>query len=319
MRADSFSRRLMRETRLCVDDLILPIFIRDSDEMPSEIPSMPGVLRLDGKALAAKCKRCQTLGIPAIALFPAVSALSKSDDAHEAWNADGLVQRAVKIAKDAAPELGVITDIALDPYTTHGQDGLCDANGYVENDRTVDALVHQALSHAQAGADVVAPSDMMDGRVRAIRDAFEQNGFVNARILAYCAKYASTFYAPFRDAVGSADGLRGDKKTYQMDIANGDEAMRETALDIAEGADMVMVKPAMPNLDIVRRVKQTFAMPTFAYQVSGEYAMLKAAAANGWLDEKQAVLEIMHCFKRAGCDGVLSYYAEEVAEWLGNG
>ena len=320
MRADEFSRRLMRQAVLTVDDLIQPMFVIEGETETEAIPSMPGVVRMGVKVLAEKCKRCHALGIPAVVLFPATAPGAKSEDAREAWNPNGLVQRAIKAVKDAAPDLGVITDVALDPYTSHGQDGLCDARGYVVNDRTVAALVQQALSHIAAGADVVAPSDMMDGRVRAIRDAFEEAGHVNARILAYSAKYASTFYAPFRDAVGSASNLAGgDKYSYQMDPANGDEALRETALDIAEGADMVMVKPGMPNLDIIWRVKQTFGMPTFAYQVSGEYAMLKAAAENRWLDERAAVLETMNCFKRAGCDGVLSYYAEQVAEWLGDG
>ena len=318
MRADEFSRRLMRQAVLTVDDLIQPMFVIEGETETEAIPSMPGVVRMGVKVLAEKCKHCHALGIPAVVLFPATAPGAKSEDAREAWNPNGLVQRAIKAVKDAAPDLGVITDVALDPYTSHGQDGLCDARGYVVNDRTVAALVQQALSHIAAGADVVAPSDMMDGRVRAIRDAFEEAGHVNARILAYSAKYASTFYAPFRDAVGSASNLAGgDKFSYQMDPANGDEALRETALDIAEGADMVMVKPGMPNLDIIWRVKQAFGMPTFAYQVSGEYAMLKAAAENRWLDERAAVLETMTCFKRAGCDGVLSYYAEQVAEWLG--
>ena len=318
MRADEFSRRLMRQAVLTVDDLIQPMFVIEGETGTEAIPSMPGVVRMGVKVLAEKCKRCHALGIPAVVLFPATAPGAKSEDAREAWNPNGLVQHAIKAVKDAAPDLGVITDVALDPYTSHGQDGLCDARGYVVNDRTVAALVQQALSHIAAGADVVAPSDMMDGRVRAIRDAFEEAGHVNARILAYSAKYASTFYAPFRDAVGSASNLAGgDKLSYQMDPANGDEALRETALDIAEGADMVMVKPGMPNLDIIWRVKQAFGMPTFAYQVSGEYAMLKAAAENHWLDERAAVLETMTCFKRAGCDGVLSYYAEQVAEWVG--
>ena len=318
MRADEFSRRLMRQAVLTVDDLIQPMFVIEGETGTEAIPSMPGVVRMGVKVLAEKCKRCHALGIPAVVLFPATAPGAKSEDAREAWNPNGLVQHAIKAVKDAAPDLGVITDVALDPYTSHGQDGLCDARGYVVNDRTVAALVQQALSHIAAGADVVAPSDMMDGRVRAIRDAFEEAGHVNARILAYSAKYASTFYAPFRDAVGSASNLAGgDKFSYQMDPANGDEALRETALDIAEGADMVMVKPGMPNLDIIWRVKQAFGMPTFAYQVSGEYAMLKAAAENRWLDERAAVLETMNCFKRAGCDGVLSYYAEQVAEWVG--
>ena len=318
MRADEFSRRMMRQAVLTVDDLIQPMFVIEGETETEAIPSMPGVVRMGVKVLAEKCKHCHALGIPAVVLFPATAPGAKSEDAREAWNPNGLVQRAIKAVKDAAPDLGVITDVALDPYTSHGQDGLCDARGYVVNDRTVAALMQQALSHIEAGADVVAPSDMMDGRVRAIRDAFEEAGHVNARILAYSAKYASTFYAPFRDAVGSASNLAGgDKFSYQMDPANGDEALRETALDIAEGADMVMVKPGMPNLDIIWRVKQAFGMPTFAYQVSGEYAMLKAAAENHWLDERAAVLETMNCFKRAGCDGVLSYYAEQVAEWLG--
>ena len=316
MRADDFSRRMLRETTVTVDDLIQPLFVIEGDAR-EKIPSMPGVERLGLKPLARQCKRLHALGIPAVTLFPVPPQTARSEHAQEAWNPNGLAQLAIAAAKDAAPDLGVITDVALDPYTLHGQDGLCDERGYVVNDRTLDALVQQALSHAQAGADVIAPSDMMDGRVRAIRDAFEQGGHVNARILAYAAKYASVLYAPFRDAVDSADNLSGaDKYSYQMDPANADEALRETALDIAEGADMVMVKPGLPNLDIVHRVKQTFGMPTFAYQVSGEYAMLKAAAANNWLDERAAVMEIITSFKRAGCDGVLSYYAEEIAGWL---
>ncbi len=317
MRADDFSRRMMRQTGLTVDDLIQPVFIAEG-EASERIASMPGVTRMGVRALAKKCERYHALGIPAVVLFPSTPPAAKTADAREAWNPDGLVQRAIAAIKRAAPALGVITDVALDPYTSHGQDGLCDADGYVVNDPTVAALVKQAMSHLEAGADVVAPSDMMDGRVRAIRDACEANGHVNARILAYSAKYASTFYAPFRDAVGSAASLKGgDKYSYQMDPANGDEALRETALDIAEGADMVMVKPGLPNLDIIWRVKRAFGMPTFAYQVSGEYAMLKAAAQNGWLTERAAVLETLTSFKRAGCDGVLTYYAEQVAEWLG--
>ena len=316
MRKDEFSRRLMRETELGVADLIQPLFIVDGAQNHA-IPSMPGISRLGSRGLIPQCKKIYQLGIPAVVLFPAVDSAHKSDTAAEAWNADGLVQRTVKAIKDVLPELGVITDIALDPYTSHGQDGLCDQHGYVENDRTLEALVKQAVSHAHAGADVVAPSDMMDGRVGAIRDALEQHGHANTRILAYCAKYASNLYAPFRDAVGSGENLgSGDKSSYQMDTANGDEALRETALDIAEGADMLLIKPGLPNLDIVWRVKQTFAMPTFAYQVSGEYAMLRAAAQNGYIDEPATVLEIMRCFKRAGADGVLTYYAEQVAGWL---
>ncbi|MDD9823244.1 MAG: porphobilinogen synthase [Gammaproteobacteria bacterium] len=318
MRADDFSRRMMRETRVTVDDLIQPLFVIEGETAREKIPSMPGIERLGLKPLVQKCKRIHALGIPAVALFPAPPQTARSEHAKEAWNPNGLAQRAIAAAKEAAPDLGVITDVALDPYTLHGHDGLCDERGYVVNDRTLEALVKQALSHVQAGADVVAPSDMMDGRVRAIRDAFEAGGHVNARILAYSAKYASALYAPFRDAVGSASNLAGgDKYSYQMDPANTDEALRETALDLAEGADMVMVKPGLPNLDIVQRVKQAFGMPTFAYQVSGEYAMLKAASANGWLDECPVVMEVMNGFKRAGCDGVLSYYAEEVAGWLG--
>ncbi|MGR3985241.1 MAG: porphobilinogen synthase [Gammaproteobacteria bacterium] len=317
MRKDDFSRRMMRESAVTVNDLIQPLFIHDGAR-EVEIPSMPGIARLGIKPLAEKCAKCHALGIPAVALFPATPPQAKTDDAREAWNPRGLVQRAVAAIKRAAPELGVITDVALDPYTSHGQDGLLDAHGYVANDPSVAALVKQAMSHIEAGADVVAPSDMMDGRVRAIRDAFEQGGHPNARILAYSAKYASTFYAPFRDAVGSAANLAGgDKRSYQMDPANSDEALREVALDIAEGADMVMIKPALPNLDVIYRVKQTFGMPTFAYQVSGEYAMIKAAAANGWLDERAAVMEVLGGLKRGGCDGMLTYYAEVVAEWMG--
>ena len=315
MRADEFSRRILRETTLSVADLIQPLFIIDRDNDSEKIPSMPGVERLGIAPLIKTCAQCYELGIPAVALFP--SAQKKSADAQEAWNPDGLVQRAVAAIKTEVPQLGVITDIALDPYTENGQDGLCDAGGYVENDRTVAALVQQALSHAEAGADIVAPSDMMDGRVRAIRDALEDAGKTNTRILAYSAKYASSLYAPFRDAVAAAAAIKSANKfTYQMDPCNADEALRETAMDIHEGADMVMIKPALPNLDIVHRIKKTYRMPTLAYQVSGEYAMLKAAADNGWLNERDAVMEIMQCIKRAGCDGVLSYYAQEVAGWL---
>ena len=317
MRRDDFRRRMMRETVLTVSDLIQPVFIIEGETITEDVPSMPGVQRVGTSVLAERCERYSRLGIPAVVLFPLTPASSKTEQADEAWNPDGLVQRAIRSIKEAVPEMGVITDVALDPYTSHGQDGLIDDDGYVVNDRTVDALVRQALSHVQAGADIVAPSDMMDGRIRAIRDAFEHNGHVNAGILAYSAKYASSYYNPFRDAVGSASSLGGGNKySYQMDPANGDEALRETAMDIAEGADMVMVKPGMLNLDVVWRVKQAFGMPTFAYHVSGEYSMLKAAALNQWLDEKKVVLEAMKCFKRAGCDGILTYYAEQVAIWL---
>ncbi len=316
MRADDFSRRLMRETVLTADDLILPVFVH---ELPgcAPIASMPGVERLSIDELLRVAEQACALRIPALALFPVTPESAKSLDAREAWNADGLAQRAVRALKARFPELGVITDVALDPFTTHGQDGLIDDAGYVVNDPTVEALVKQALSHAQAGADVVAPSDMMDGRIGAVRLALEQHGFVNTRILAYAAKYASSFYGPFRDAVGSAGTLgKGNKYTYQMDPANGDEALREVALDIAQGADMVMVKPALPYLDIVRRVKRRFGMPTFAYQVSGEYAMLKAAALNGWLDERACVLEALTGIRRAGADAILTYFALDAARWL---
>lgn len=319
MRADEFSRRLMRESVLRVDDLIQPLFVHEGKEEEA-VEAMPGVVRhgVRGKGLRERVRRLAGLGIPAVVLFPVVAGGAKSAGAEEAWREDGLVQRAVREIKEAAPGLGVITDVALDPYTVDGQDGLTDGRGYVENDRTVAALVKQAISHARAGADVVAPSDMMDGRVGALRGALEGEGFVNTRILAYSAKTASVFYAPFREAVDSAGSLGGgDKFGYQLDVANGDEAVRETALDIEEGADMVMVKPGVLNLDLVWRVKEAFGMPTFAYQVSGEYAMLKAAAGAGWLDERAAVLEVLSCFKRAGCDGVLSYYAEEVGGWVG--
>lgn len=317
MRKDEFSRRMMRQTTLRVSDLIQPVFIQEGKAEDQAIPSMPGIVRMGIKSLTEHCKHYHALGIPAVVLFPSLPQQTKSADAQEAWNPQGLVPRAIQAIKCAVPELGVITDVALDPYTSHGQDGLCDEHGYVVNDRTVVALVKQALAHIAAGADVVAPSDMMDGRVRAIRHAFEENNHTNARILAYSAKYASALYAPFRDAVGSSTNLAGSsKKSYQMDPANSDEALREAALDIAEGADMVMVKPGITNLDIIWRIKQAFGMPTFAYQVSGEYAMLKAATANGWLDEREAVLETLTGFKRAGCDGILTYYAVQVAEWL---
>jgi porphobilinogen synthase len=316
MRRDDFSRRLMRQSRLAVDDLILPVFFKEGSGR-EPVASMPGVERLSLDELLRVAGEAHSLGIPALALFPVTPPEAKSDDAREAWNPDGLAQRAVRALKDRFPELGVITDVALDPFTSHGQDGLMDESGYIVNDATVDALVRQALSHAEAGADVVAPSDMMDGRIGVIRESFEEAGLVHTRILSYAAKYASSFYGPFRDAVGSAANLgKADKSTYQMDPANSDEALREVELDLAEGADMVMVKPGLPYLDIVRRVKDAFGVPTFAYQVSGEYAMLKAAAANGWLDERACVLESLTCFKRAGADAVLTYFALDVARWL---
>lgn len=317
MRRDDFSRRLMRENTLTANDLIYPVFVLEGESCTEDVASMPGVKRQTIDVLLRTAEECVKLGIPALAIFPVIPQSGKSLDAAEAFNPSGLVPRTVKALKKAFPELGVITDVALDPYTTHGQDGLIDETGYVLNDETVAVLVKQALCHAEAGADVVAPSDMMDGRIGAIRDALEDAGYIHTRILAYSAKYASSFYGPFRDAVGSAANLgKGNKYTYQMDPANSDEAIREVALDIEEGADMVMVKPGMPYLDIVRRVKEEFGMPTFAYHVSGEYAMLKAAAQNGWLDEKACVLEAMLSFKRAGADGVLTYYAMDVARWL---
>ena len=320
MRRNTFSRALMREHSLSAADLIQPVFVIEGDKRTEAIASMPGVERLSIDHLLALAERLLTLGVPAIALFPVVGADKKSDLAEEAFNPDGLAQRAVRALKEAFPELGVITDVALDPFTSHGQDGLIDQTGYVLNDETVDVLVKQALSHAEAGADVVAPSDMMDGRIGAIRHALEDNAYIHTAILAYSAKYASSFYGPFRDAVGSAANLAGGNKySYQMDPANSDEALREVALDIDEGADMVMVKPGMPYLDIVRRVKQQFGVPTYAYQVSGEYAMLTAAAQNGWLDEKAVVMESLLAFKRAGADGILTYFAERVAEWLRSG
>lgn len=317
MRRALFSRRLMRENQLSAEDFILPLFVTEGEAQRQSIESLPGVERLSIDLLLEKLEQVERLNIPAIALFPVISTDLKSTDAAAAWADDGLVQRAVQAIKQAFPELGVITDVALDPYTSHGQDGLLDEVGYVDNDRTVTALVRQALSHAKAGADVVAPSDMMDGRVGAIRRALEHDGHIATRILAYSAKYASAFYGPFRDAVGSAVNLSGgDKKSYQMDPANSDEALTEVAADLREGADMVMVKPAMPYLDIVRRVKDEFGVPTFAYQVSGEYAMLKAAAQNGWLDEREAVLESLMAIKRAGADAILTYFALDAARWL---
>ena len=317
MRANEFSRRLMRENMLTADDLIWPVFVLEGDDAVEPVASMPGVERMTIDRLLPAAERCMKLGVPAIALFPVVSADCKSEDAREAWNPEGLAQRAVMALKERFPDFGVITDVALDPFTTHGQDGLIDETGYVMNDATVDVLVKQALSHAEAGADVVAPSDMMDGRIGEIRQALETEGFPNKQILAYSAKYASGFYGPFRDAVGSAGNLAGGNKySYQMDPANTDEAIREVELDLQEGADMVMIKPAMPYLDIIRRVKQKFAAPTFAYQVSGEYAMLKAAAQNGWLDEESVVLESLTSIKRAGADGILTYFAPQAAQWI---
>jgi porphobilinogen synthase len=317
MRRDGFSRALMRETDLLPSDLILPVFVQESREARTPVPSMPGVERVSIDQLLRVAEQACELGVPALALFPVTPPEAKSLDAREAWNAQGLAQRAVRALKKAFPELGVVTDVALDPFTTHGQDGLIDDRGYVVNDATVEALVRQALSHAEAGADIVAPSDMMDGRIGAVRTALEAGGHVHARILAYSAKYASAFYGPFRDAVGSSGNLgKGNKYTYQMDPANADEALREVELDLEEGADIVMVKPALPYLDILRRVKDAFGVPTFAYQVSGEYAMLKAAAQNGWLDERACVLEALTGIRRAGADAVLTYFALDAARWL---
>jgi porphobilinogen synthase len=317
MRRDAFSRRLMRETHLTPDDLIYPVFVLEGSGQREAVASMPGVERLSIDLLVEDAIEVQRLGIPAMALFPVTPLEVKSLDAKEAFNPNGLAQRAVRALKDAVPDLGIITDVALDPFTTHGQDGLIDASGYVMNDETVEVLVRQALSHAAAGADIVAPSDMMDGRIGAIRTALEAEGHIHTRILAYSAKYASSYYGPFRDAVGSAGNLgKGNKYNYQMDPANSDEALHEVALDLAEGADMVMIKPGMPYLDIVRRVKDQFGVPTFVYHVSGEYAMLKAASQNGWLDERAVVLEAMVSMKRAGANAILTYYAKDVARWL---
>ncbi len=317
MRRDDFSRRLMREHRVSADDLIYPVFVHEGSNARHAVGSMPGVERLSLDLLLPIAEETLRLGIPVLALFPVIEPSLKTPDGREALNARGLIPRVARALKKEFPSLGIMTDVALDPYTSHGQDGVIDANGYVINDETVGILARQAIVQAEAGVDIVAPSDMMDGRVRAIRIALEQAGLIHARILAYSAKYASAFYGPFRDAVGSAANLgRSDKMTYQMDPANSDEALREVALDIAEGADIVMVKPGMPYLDILRRVKDAFRMPTYVYQVSGEYAMLKAAAQNGWLDEKKIVLESMVAFKRAGADGVLTYFAQDVARWL---
>jgi len=320
MRRDEFSRRLMRESRLSADDLIYPVFVLEGQGATQAVPSMPGVNRVSLDKLLHVADEALTLGVPALALFPVIEPAGKSLTAEEAWNPDGLVPRVVQALKARFPELGVITDVALDPYTSHGQDGLIDPDdprGYVLNDETLEALAKQALCHAQAGADVVAPSDMMDGRIARIRAELDGDGRIHTRILAYSAKYASSFYGPFRDAVGSAGNLgKGNKYTYQMDPANSDEALREVALDIAEGADMFMVKPGMPYLDIVRRVKAELRVPTYVYQVSGEYAMLKAAIANGWLAEEACVMEALLAFKRAGADGILTYFALDAARWL---
>ena len=317
MRSDDFSRRLMRESVLTTDDLIYPMFVVDGNNKRIPIKSMPGIERLSIDQLLKEAKKLVDLKIPAIALFPVVSQDKKSEDASEAWNPDGLIQKTVMDLKQHSPELGVITDVALDPYTLSGQDGLTNKNNEVMNDETVEVLVKQALSHAKAGADVIAPSDMMDGRIGHIRKALESTNYINTKILAYSAKYASSFYGPFRDAIGSKENLSsGNKYTYQMNPANTDEAITEVELDLNEGADMVMIKPGLPYLDIVYRVKETFGRPTFVYHVSGEYAMVKAAANNGWLDEKDTVMESVLAFKRAGADGILTYYAKQIAEWL---
>ena len=317
MRADDFSRRMMRETRLSVDNLIYPVFVLEGEGQREPISSMPGIERLSIDLLVEEASELVQLGIPAVALFPVTPAEKKSHGAEESWNPDGLAQRAIKALKKHHPELGVITDVALDPFTSHGLDGLINDEGYVLNDETVQVLVKQALSHAEAGADVVAPSDMMDGRIGAIRQALEESGHTNTRILAYSAKYASSYYGPFRDAVGSAGNLgKSNKFSFQMDFANSDEALHEVAADLAEGADMVMIKPGMPYLDIVRRVKDEFQAPTFVYQVSGEYAMHKAAAQNGWLDGDAVMMESLTCMRRAGADGILTYFAKEAARLL---
>jgi porphobilinogen synthase len=317
MRRDAFSRRLMRETHLSVDSLIYPVFVVEGSGQRQPIASMPGIERLSVDQLLHECESLMRLKVPAIALFPVIPEAKKTLDARESWNPLGIAQQAASAVKKEFPELGVITDVALDPFTTHGQDGLIDDKGYVQNDLTVETLVRQARSHADAGADIVAPSDMMDGRIGAIRHSFETAGLVHTRILAYASKYASNFYSPFRDAVGSAAQLRGGgKHTYQMDVGNSDEALREVELDIGEGADMVMIKPGLPYLDIVRRVKDKFGLPTFVYQVSGEYSMIMAAAGNGWLNERAAAMETLMCIKRAGADAILTYFAKRAAEWL---
>lgn len=317
MRHDEFSRRLMRENCLLADDLIYPVFVLNGKNREEKIPSMPGITRLSADKLMRQAEKCLELGIPALAIFPVINPEQKSLTATEALNPKGLVPQVVKKLKKSFPELGVITDVALDPYTSHGQDGLIDNSGYVMNDETVEVLAQQSLVHAEAGADMVAPSDMMDGRIAVIRNTLDSKKFIHTRILAYSAKYASNFYGPFRDAVGSATNLgRGSKETYQMDPANSDEAIWEVEMDLEEGADIIMIKPGMPYLDIVRRVKERFKAPTFVYQVSGEYAMLKSAALNGWLDEETCVLESLLAMKRAGADGILTYYAIHAANWL---
>jgi len=320
LRRDDFSRRMVREHRLSADDFIYPVFVIEGKNRREAVPSMPGVERLTVDGVLDHAARCVELGVPAMALFPVVDSKLRTADAREAFNPDGLAPRAIRALKDRFPQLGVVTDIALDPYTSHGQDGLIDESGYVLNDETIEALVKQALTHANAGADIVAPSDMMDGRIGALRRALDQGGHIYTRILAYAAKYASSFYGPFRDAVGSAANLgKGDKYTYQIDPANSDEALWEAGMDLEEGADMIMVKPGMPYLDIVRRVKDEFGAPTFVYQVSGEYAMLQAAGINGWIDRRKCVLESLLAFKRAGADGILTYFALEAAAWLKEG
>ena len=317
MRKHEFNRSLIRENSLSASDLIYPLFIIEGENKRVKIDSMPGIERLSIDQLLVEAKEIVNLKIQAIALFPVISSEKKSLEAEESYNSDGLIQRAVRELKRNFPKLAVITDVALDPYTIHGMDGITDSKEYVLNDETVEILIKQAISHAQAGADIVAPSDMMDGRIGAIRNALEEAGFIHTNILAYSAKYASAFYGPFRDAVGSASNLgKADKKTFQMDPSNSNEAIREVELDIAEGADMVMIKPGLPYLDIVSNVKQTFGVPTFAYHVSGEYAMLKAASQNKWIDEKQTVLETLLCFKRAGADAILTYYAKDAAKWI---
>ena len=317
LRKQKFNRSLVRESSLSANDLIYPLFIIEGENKREKIESMPGIERVSIDQLLIEAKEIIDLKIQAIALFPVIGPDKKTEEAEESFNPDGLIQRAVKSLKRSFPELAVITDVALDPYTSHGQDGLIDSNGYVLNDETVDVLIKQSLSHAEAGADIVAPSDMMDGRIGAIRNALEESGFIHTNILSYAAKYASSFYGPFREAVGSSSNLgKSDKKTYQMDPGNSNEAIREVELDISEGADMVMIKPGLPYLDIVSNVKQVFGVPTFAYHVSGEYAMLKAASQNKWIDEKSTVLETLLCFKRAGADAILTYYAKDAAKWI---